>query len=638
MSATQAPTIGALPGAARPHAGRTLALSAWGAAFLLLVSLVMCAWQGPDIFYHLFLGRQVLATGAFQPSDQLLAQQPHYVNIYWLFQVVCQGLFVAGGMYGVSLLFLALWIATFWLWVRTARLASVPAIGLPLMVVAILISQGRFEPRPEVPSYLFLILQIGWLSTWDLRAPLTWRRYAAFALTEALWTNTHGYFIFGPFLVAARLASALVQREGKPAVATAVKLLAVTCAASIVSPFGPQTWTFAVTLASFLREMRGAVMEFGPPTGVFLTLWTVKLFWLFWAICLLICAVLLLRRRGPIFAYLLAAAGLALSATSARNLPLLPLLMAPALAEFVGLRSDPVRSRPRARSVPPVAAGSRSRTAGPGASPQRSFARGVTSVVVGGMGLVALALSLWTVTGGFHRSVRSETRFGIALPHHTYPLRFADGLRQANFGGKLLNSAADGGYLEYFFPDLQPYMDSRYVDTQVVREYFAALTDPQAFHRLDRQQRFDGVLLKVVDSPRLVVALLTSDEWVLAYADLHRAFFVRGSSDGNPPPAWAQASHRFYQGDDLGERVNGMPAIQWVGILASQPDRALLSEALRQFAQAPRIPSFVILYALQCAHQHGDREIAQLARQMRPRMLALDAASGQAVDQLLRAP
>ncbi len=606
--------------------GPMLALLAWGAAFLLLVLLAACAWQGPDIFYHLFLGQRVLETGAFQPTDSLLGQQPHYVNIYWLFQIVCQGLFAAGGIYAVSLLFLAAWVATFWLWVRTARLAATPALGLPLMLIAILISQGRFEPRPEVPSYLLLSLQIWWLSTWDFRAPLGWRRYAAFALSEALWANIHGYFVFGPFLVAARLAGALAQREGKPAAAAAAKLFALTCAASILSPFGPRTWTFAVTLASFLRDMRGAVMEFGPPTGVFLTLWTVKLFWAFWGLCLLMGALLAVRRRGRVFSYLLAAAGLGLSATSARNLPLLPLLLAPAFRDFADFLAAPARSRPRGRPAESAAAPAR-------------FARAASApAVVAGFGLVALALSVWTVTGGFHRSVRSETRFGIALPYHTYPLRFAEALRRVDFRGKLFNNAADGGYLEYFFPQVRPYMDSRYVDTQVVREYFAGLSDPQAFRQLDLRHRFDGVLLKVVDSPRLVLALLSSGEWVLAHADLHRAFFLRGSPADAALAAWRQASRRFYQGDDLGERVNGLPAIQWVGILASQPDRALLLEALQQFAEAPRIPSFVILYALQYAQQRGDREIAELARRMRARMLALDSASAQGVDQLLRMP
>jgi len=60
-------------------------------------------------------------------------------------------------------------------------------------------------------------------------------------------------------------------------------------------------------------------------------------------------------------------------------------------------------------------------------------------------------------------------------------------------------------------------------------------------------------------------------------------------------------------------------------------------EALRQFGEAPRIPSFVILHALQAAYQRRDHEIAELARGMRPRMFALDTGSARAVDRLLLA-
>jgi hypothetical protein len=399
----------------------------------------------------------------------------------------------------------------------------------------------------------------------------------------------------------------------------------VACLASILSPFGPRTWAFAATLASFLRQMRGAIAEFGPPTGVFLAVWTTWLFWALWALCIVICLTSLARGRGSLFAFILAAAGLALSATSVRNMPLLPLLMAPALADFT--EPSPLRARPTpgARPSPPAA------------KPRRPAMAPPALAFVGAAGLVALALSAWAVTGGLYRSIRSETRFGIGLPHHTYPVRFADALRQSGFRGRLFNNAADGGYLEYFCPDVRPYMDSRYVDARIVREYFDALGDPRAFQRLDVRHRFDGALLKIADSPGLVTALLAGGGWTLAYADLHRAFFVRAVPEEGAPAAWSTPARRFYQGDDLGERANGMAAIQWTGALVSQPDRALLIEALRQFAQAPRIPSFVILYALQFAFQHGDREVADLARGMRPRMLALEAASGRQVDELLRA-
>jgi hypothetical protein len=577
----------------------------WACVGVLLVVLLWTAWQGPDVFYHLALGRAVVGTGTFQPPDRLLLPQAGYRNVYWLFQVVLWGVWSAAGVVGVSVLFVALWLGVVVLWHRTATLHLHPLAGPPLALAVVLVFQQRFDPRPEVVSYLFLALQVGWLARWRPGREGYRRTLLLFALTEAVWVNVHGFFVLGPVVVALRLVAAAVGREGRPAVRRLTQLAAITLAGTLASPFGLGAWRFVAAHARFLGEMRGEVLEFGPPTGAFLGLWTVWLFWLLWAATVAAGVMLCVRRRCAPFPTLLAALGLVLSAVSIRNLPLLPLLAAPLWRDALAQVSPPAFARSSRFEVP---------------------------LATGG---VALLLAAWVVTGGFYASLRSEGSFGVGLPPHAYPVRAARYLTAHRAEGRILDSAADGGYLEIYFPELRVCMDSRYVEAGPVRRYFAALTDPAAFRRLDAELRFDAVLLKVVDSGRLVVELLRDSGWDLVWGDLHRALLVRRG--GRLAPRWPVEGLHLDLGDDLARPVNGMAAIQWTAILIEARDRARLVVGLEQLGRAPRVPSFVVQYALQYGLQTGDREVLELARGMAPRLLALAPEERLAVARLLTA-
>jgi len=517
----------------------------------------------------------------------------------------------AAGVAGVSFAFLLLWLALFAVWVRTTELHRHPVIGLPLALAVVLVLQQRFDPRPEVVSYLLLMVQVGWLATRPADRSAGAAGAALFVLTEALWVNVHGFFVLGPMVVVARLVAAITGREGRPAVRRLVVLLAVTMAATLASPFGVGAWRFVLVLAGFLREMRGEIAEFGPPTGLFLSLWTVRLFWVVWAATVVAGLWLGVRRRLSMFPALLAALGLGLGASSVRNLPLLPILAAP-------LWRDAGNELARAldRRLAPMAAR--------------------LAVVVGlASAAAAASLALWFVVGGFSDSLRSDRLFGIGLPPHAYPVRVARYLESHPANARLFNSAADGGYLELHFPAVRVCMDSRYVEAPPVRRYFAALIQPPAFRALDAELRFDAVLLKVVDSGPLVVELLRGSGWELVWGDLHRALWVRRGS--SLEPRWPVEGLHLNLGDDLSRRVNGMAAIQWTAILVQAGDRNRLVEGLDQLGQALLIPSFVVQYALQYGLAHDDREVISRARAMAPRMVALAPEHRQAVDRLLAA-
>lgn len=600
---------------------------AWGAVGLLYALLLASSWVTPDIFYHLELGRRFWHGGGFQPAEPTLVSQPGFVNFYWLFQAIAHPLYAAGGSVLLSLVFLLAGLATLLLAFDTAGLFRQRTIGLPIGLIAVLILQQRVEPRPEALSYLLLAVLVRWLVRWEWSGGGVARRLVLIGTLTAVWTNLHGYFALAPLLTGLRWGASFTRRsqaaERRPLGWAVLVALAATC----VSPFGAGAWRGVLVQWRFLREMRGEILEFGPPVGPFLVQWTIWVFWLAWAALAGFVLFAALRRRVSLFALGSAVAALYLSASAARNLPLLVFLGAPLVGKILcGGRGVGVRPSPGAAPTHPTAP----RTA------RTAHRHRWSGVAVTGL---AILLSAWVIEGGFYRAQRMETRWGPRLEPHAYPIAAVTFLQRLSgdgtgvgFAGTIFNSAADGGYIAYRLPGARPYIDSRYVDTGPVRAYFSALRDPSAFDALHAVQRFDAVLLKVVDSPNVVSALLARPEWRMLYADLHRVAFVWRTG---PWADQAGPSARLYAGEDLGRRVDGRAAIAWMQLFVRLGRRELIAAALSDFGTAPRIPSFVLQIPLEAALRAGDREMVERIRTLRPRMVALRPEDAAAVDRLL---
>ena len=585
----------------RSSSSRALQWFPWVAIAVLLLVRLCHEWFGPDIWYHLALGERIARTGVAQPADNLILQQPGFVNFYWLFQLLVRGAFALGGLMSVSGIFLACWLGTFAVWLRTTGAQRSAPWGCGLALAAVLVCQTRFEERPEVFSFLFLALQIHALARWDLSAAPRTGALVGFTLVQILWANVHGYFVFGPLLVAAKLVSVAIDtpRTEWQRVSAAWRglwlLAALTVAATLVSPFGLRNWRGVVALWNFFTAMRFEVQEFLPPTKAFLALWTVKLFWACWAgAALAWLYVLFLAARRETFALLLAAAGLWLSATSFRNIPLLVFFSAP-LAGVVLQRLREFRPREKLGAL--------------------------------AVGAVALGLTTAGIASTF-----GPSSFGIRESAAASPLHFAPYVRTVGFGGTLFSYPGDGGYLEFQFPELRLYGDSRYVDANPVHDYFSALRTPEAFQSLDERQHFDAALFRVTDSRAVLHDLLKSARWRLVYADLHRALVVSVNSEAAAvfPPEQLD----YYRGEDLAVRANREAALHWIALFAEGNRPAELLRVLHALDAAPRIPPVLIEAALRYSLAAHRPEIFSAARALRPKMIISTPADA-VIDRLL---
>lgn len=481
------------------------------------VLLLFCVhdWWGPDFWYHLFLGRGVWEQGTIQPVDNLIMHQDGYVNQYWLFQSVLFKAYDLFGYFGLRAVVFSIWFGTFWAWSGFFRERLKPAIAATLLVMGVVFFQHRVEYRPEICSYFFLSvclrLVYGWISRGDFEAGFSWKPFALWAVLpwaalQWTWSNCHGYFFVGTVFAGLAMVGEFVERRKRSALA--FMLLAVVGAlAVLIPPLGYRSWWDFWHLFGFLKAMSRGIEEFLPSyTPLYLRSWTTLLFWVAWVATLALLPVSL-RARGWFFRTGLSALSLYLSAKHYRNIPLLPLLSAPLWVEIA-------------------------LTMTPKFAEKKPFARPGFRRFLEVAPLVACLAMAWTYVAGTYQWSRfSESRMRWQPSSIAFPTQFRQYLEQSKFEGKLFNEPSDGGFLEFHFPKMKIYSDSRFVDVAPVTEYFRAASNPEAFEALHKKVGFDGTLLWILRQQELILHLMKHPDWRLVYNDLQRAFFVHRSSE-----------------------------------------------------------------------------------------------------------
>ncbi len=133
-----------------------------------------------------------------------------FVNHHWGSGVIFYAIERALGFDGLSLIYIALNLATFLIFLAVATKYSSFTLAAPLAVVAIPVLITRDEVRPELFSYVFggVFLAILWGYQRD-RFGLGW--LLLLPVLEGVWVNLHIYFFLGILLIGVFLFEATVK-------------------------------------------------------------------------------------------------------------------------------------------------------------------------------------------------------------------------------------------------------------------------------------------------------------------------------------------------------------------------------------------------------------------------------------------
>lgn len=574
---------------APPRLTEKIALIGMGISVLSLVILVFHNWWGPDFWYHLFLGRGIWTEGTLQPGDNLEIQQPSFINNYWLFQAPLYASYWLGGYWGVHFFFLAIWLGTVAFWMRSSCSKKTPAESLLFLLTFIFLCQLRIEFRPESVTYLMLTAELWFLLQVERDQQISRSGYVGWTLLHYVWANSHGYSMLGIAIVGWRYASSWIGPFSTAERNRFGILLAISVVVSLLPPWGPALWWNFFHMYSFLNSMKGQIEEFIPPSHpVYLRMWCIWWFWGAWFYTSLAIVLALLHptRAKNFFWIGLSLLASYLSFRHYRNVPFLPLLC----GVLWSRTAFSLREIKRWRMWIDM--------------PYAPLA----------FSALALTMLISIPSGRFYWWKYSEARTGIAPSPKHFPIHFANYIKKYGFKGRLFNEPSDGGYLEFHFPELRLYGDSRFVDVEPVMKYFRATVDIEPFKTLSKDKPFDGVLLWILRNQRLIHALLKDPEWRLAYHDFNRAFFVRvGCEECRHLPNWPgnyAPLNDWTDGDNLAR------ASQWAMFFIDTNRMEDMKNLLRSFDSAPTAPVRMAEIGMRYSLQTQDKELAAIARSL----------------------
>lgn len=563
---------------------------------LLLILFLCHPWVGPDIWYHLSIGRSVWQHKAAMPPNLTVLTQPGFVNFYWFFQLVSYLIYDVGGNVLLSLFFMTLWCVIAWNWYRVVRPKREGVIGFFLALVSLIIVQRRFEERPEILAYVIVGFQIRWALMWNPHKKLNIKKLLPVFLSEIIVSSVHGYFLFGPAIFGLKAVCVFLDSSKAKSNEfwsnTAFVILGL-FACTIASPLGVENWKGVMALAEILHspaavtiaEFRRLPLKY-PQDYVF---------WGTWLITLLAALERARVEKRYWFSSSLCLVGVALSADVLRNLPLLVLFSAPLWR--LSLR----QVRIKRQHIQPL-----------------RIAAGVSVVI----------LAYLIVSNEYYAMTKNANTFGIGISKELYPHKFVEYGKKQNLKGPVFNDPNYGGFLEYHLPEMKLYSDSRYCNSDLVFEYFNGLTNPDNFLNLNSRYHFSGVILDIVQSKGLVTPLLRHPDWHLVYADVQNAYF---SSDKSVQP-----DLRFYRGENLTVTPYHHFATTWLINIADAGRNDLMQTAIEQLAGQDKIPTSVIGVALQYSAFTKDPKMIAAAKALRPKLWGASPEEIRQIDEFMK--
>jgi hypothetical protein len=337
---------------------------------------------------------------------------------------------------------------------------------------------------------------------------------AILVLIQIIWSNSHGLFVIGPFLVGCHLLVTVFRKSIEPPgdVRSLVRALAAVVAATLVTPFGFGGWRYAALLLTevgsgapeIMRDLGELSATFGEAAR------SSPAFWFYLVLLILAgaAAITSLARREVSGSLMIVLAMIAASVTGRRNIVLLALVAAPFIAEQLNKSGA-------ARFTIPAGA---------------HWA---------GAALMA-GYALYPLTGAYYLHMEIPARWGFGVTPSFFPHRLPSMLDEIGFEGQVLNSNTLGGFYAYHgFPERVPLTDGRWevYGPSVIQDVVGQTRSATGWRSVVRQFEITGILIAHTspEATVLLPELRSAPDWWLVYYDAAASFWLPGDRDGPPP-------------------------------------------------------------------------------------------------------
>jgi tetratricopeptide (TPR) repeat protein len=469
-----------------------------------------------DIWWHLSAGRYIVQNHAIPSTDPFsyTAAGNEWIDLHWLFQVIIYGVYRALGSYGLSLLFIIIYSAAFFIAWLTCRRDNPPFITLLFLWLGLMAASSRFLARPEAFTYLMLALYM-LILLWHEQGKAGRWIYLLIPL-QVLWTNLQGLFILGPCLIFAFALKIRGKNRDRYHFLAPEKsylsLFLLSIAASLINPYGIKGLLFPLIL--FTRAggieniFAGSIAELQPPFSGYNLTTPLIYFGVFVALSILSLA---LDWKNAKLSHIIIFLGMGYLGLSARrNVPVfifsaLPLAVGHANNFLGNWHQSFDNNRRHFRQLK---------------------AAGYALVLAG---IILQAFQVWT--NSFYISDKRAERFGFGFKEQTFPEGAFAFIKREGLRGPFFNSLDNGGmFIWELYPSERVFLDPRLeVNSEATFAEYSALASWRHFQALVYKYGFNAAIVSHTsqDGLYLVPIIYNTPGWSLVYLDPIAAVFAR---------------------------------------------------------------------------------------------------------------
>ncbi len=484
----------------------------------IALSVTHALWA-EDVWWHLKTGEWIFQHRAVPGMNLYSYTAPDHpwIDLSWGFQLLLYLFYRVLGINGIIFFKVSVVVLTFFLLFRFFYRKLPLGLLLSLLTLSLLASHDRLMERPELLSFLFLVISLLLVET-DRLKPTKW--LYLFPFLQMVWANTHGFFALGLLVLGCaclgEVLAWLFSKKRRPPFPRRLCLIGLlSCLATFSNPYGPKGVLPPIALfGRFIGDPKVFSLDLGEFVRPFPLDSTPRAFFYLSLLILTPLSFLSNLKRPSFFHGLLSISFALLSFLAARNIAPFSFV-----ACFVILKNfgELFASRPRLSEKVP-----------------RALAvAGRTTLLV-----LTLFLPVPFVTHSFYERQEGYCkRFGLGISEHRYCIRAATFIEKTDLPGNFFNAGLEvGDYLIWhLWPKRKVFMDGRL--EAYGKAFFGRvsqlLEDPSLWPEWVETY---GINVCILDhsgptQDRLLGWLVQAPDWSPIYLDGETVLFMKKSAE-----------------------------------------------------------------------------------------------------------
>jgi len=398
-----------------------------------------------DIGYHLRGGQWILENKSFHKNDVFTytVNKNEYIALHWPFQIIIYLIYKISGYNGLTIFTSLFFVIIFLFLFFTIKRRNVSNLVISFwFLLSTFAMELRFRPKPEVFTYLFIILTILILDEYfhnkkDFLYLLP--------IIKILWTNFHGLFIIGDFIIFSYLISKIIHYgfDKKFFVYALISLLS-----SFVNPYHYKGFLFPFYLFTRMQSsnvFKALIDEFQSPFSLkptsinpFVPYISLYVYYTFVILGIAVC--IFNFKKFKIHNFLIFSGLLFISLRATRNIPLFLIYSIYILScgiSYISFKSIKVLKK-------------------------------YEIYFIFTFSIIVILTMMRVITNAYYVGMRGYEHFGMGLEKFVHPVGAAEFLKKNNLDGRIINDMNSGSWFIWQAP--QPvFIDGR---LEVMKEDF----------------------------------------------------------------------------------------------------------------------------------------------------------------------